>query len=200
MQLKGKKTVKSLPSFLTQAEVDILINNCDSLLDQTIIVMLYASGMRVSELVNLKLNDLHLENGFIRCMGKREKERIIPLFPQAVSQLKHYLQNRQIISQSSSNPYVFINRKGRQLNRQYVFNMIKENCRKNGLPESISPHSLRHTFASLLLDNGADLRVIQELLGHADIATTQIYTHLQTTRLKSAYDQYHPGKHFDTED
>jgi len=199
VQLKGKKVAKSLPTFLTQSEVDTLINNCESLLDQTIIVILYASGMRVSELVNLKLNNLHLESGFIRCLGKRDKERIIPLFPLAVAQLQLYLQNRQNYSQSASHPFVFINPKGQQISRQYVFTMIKENCKKNGLSASISPHSLRHTFASLLLDNGADLRVIQELLGHADIATTQIYTHLQTTKLRSTYDQFHPGKYFDTE-
>ena len=193
VQIKGKKVPKHLPTFLTQDEVNLLIENCDDLMDQTILKLLYATGMRVSELINLKLNNFNLEHGFLRCLGKRNKERIIPIYQQAVISLKDYLELRKSSENSLSSHYVFINKKGRPLSRQYVFKIVKENCQKNGISTSISPHSLRHTFASLMLDNGADLRVIQELLGHADIATTQIYTHLQTKRLKTAYDQYHPG-------
>ena len=193
IQIRGKKTGKKLPTFLSEEEVKKLLDNCENLLDQTLIMTLYATGMRVSELVNLKLNSLNLEYGFLRCLGKRNKERIIPMFDGAVDQLKNYLQERQKKPNAYNNPFVFINEKGKQLSRQYVFKIVKENCQKNGISESISPHSLRHTFASLLLENGADLRAIQELLGHSDISTTQIYTHLQTAKLKSAYDLYHPG-------
>lgn len=196
VQIKGKKASKHLPTFLTKEEMDLLLANCDNLLDKTLMTTLYASGMRVSEIINLKLNSVNLQHGFVRCLGKREKERIIPLFPDAVKQIENYLKERSNNNQAGNSPYLFINNKGKSLSRQYLYKMVKDNCHKNGIEKSISPHSLRHTFASLMLNNGADLRTIQELLGHSDISTTQIYTHLQTSRLKSAYEKFHPGNNF----
>lgn len=189
---KGKRTGFHMPTFLTETEVEVLLDICQNTLEKTILMTLYATGMRVSELVNLKLNSINLELGFLRCLGKRDKERVIPLYDKAVVQIKTYLIDRQAILNNNS-PFLFINKSGKQISRQYVFALIKRLAKDSNINKSISPHSIRHTFATQLLDNGADLRSIQELLGHSDIKTTQIYTHLQTKKLTEAYQKYHPG-------
>ncbi len=193
IQIKGAKKTRHLPVFLSENEVFAMIKACDNELDKTLIALTYACGLRVSELTNLKISNLFLDYGYLRCIGKGEKERVVPIYPEAITLVREYLnQRKQNVNKSV---YLFINSKGNQVTRQYVYTLVKKLVRGLNLPENITPHSLRHTFATHLLDNGADLRSIQELLGHSDISTTQIYTHVQTKKLKSSYDAFHPGKH-----
>lgn len=192
VQIKGKKANKHLPVFLSESQIDKLIEVCNNQLDKTIITTLYATGMRVSELVSLKLNNINLEAKYLRCLGKRNKERIIPLHDAAIRQIKEYKVERRNINYHNS-PFFLLNKNGKQVNRQYIYNMIKNYAISIGINQEVSPHSIRHTFATHLLDNGADLRSIQELLGHSDIKTTQIYTHILNRKKRTSYDKFHPG-------
>lgn len=190
------KLTKKLPKYLTIEEVDKLLNiKLNTPLDyrnKAMLEVLYATGVRISELLDLKLKDIDLDEAFIRVVGKGDKQRIIPLGDIAINYLKIYLlENRNFLLKNKTNDYVFLNNYGNQMTRQGFFKILKKQCLISGIKEDISPHTLRHSFASHLLNNGADLRIIQELLGHSDISTTQIYTHLSTDKLKKDY-KAHP--------
>lgn len=154
--------------------------------------VLYSCGLRVSELVNLNLNQLYLEQGYIRVIGKGDKERIIPMADITKKNLKKYIDKNRFLWLKNKSNYVFIKPDGKQVNRQYVYNSLKNRCKEIGLDIDISPHKLRHSFATVLLNGGADLRIVQELLGHSDISTTQIYTHVEGKRMHDAYNKFHP--------
>jgi integrase/recombinase XerD len=171
--------------------------------DKAMLETLYATGMRVSELISLRLNDIksrtvkledsEIEMGYVRCIGKGEKERIIPLGKVAFDHLSFYIhQSRNILLKHRYSEYLFLNRFGKPMSRQAFWKIIKKYLKQAGLPQDISPHTLRHSFATHLLERGADLRSLQLMLGHSDIATTQMYTHVSTKRLKEVYNQYHP--------
>jgi len=191
-ELDTPKTWKKLPQVLDLAEVEALLNSPDTSTykgkrDKAMLELLYATGIRVSELVNLKINDLNLQQGFIRFKGKGAKERIVPLGLVAIKCLKDYLSFRQ-----EGSSYLFLSNRKTPMTRQRFWQIIKENAKKAGIKKPISPHTLRHSFATHLLERGADLRSVQELLGHANISTTQIYTHIARTHLEEIYRKSHP--------
>lgn len=194
--LESPKLWKKLPYFLTLNEMEAILKAPDTsrkegLRDQAILECLYATGMRVSEVCSLTLSQINLENGFLRCIGKGSKERMIPLGRTAREALDAYL--RKVRSkQRASGEYLFSARKGKALTRQSVWHLIRKYALKAGIQKRITPHTFRHSFATHLLEGGADLRVVQELLGHSDISTTQIYTHVSRGRLKSIHSQFHP--------
>ncbi len=196
--MDSPKLWKILPDTLSEKEVDLLLKAPDmrkplGVRDRAILEMFYASGLRVSELANLQTTDLHLEDGYIRVIGKGRKERVIPIARDSANILECYLEEvRPILC---DNPYlqnVFVSRREKALCRQRLWQIIKKYTKDAGIMKNVTPHTLRHSFASHLLQNGAPLRVIQEMLGHADIATTQIYTHVNPERLKSIHQQFHP--------
>lgn len=154
--------------------------------------VLYSCGLRVSELVNLNLNQIFLEQGYIRVIGKGDKERIIPMADITRKNLKKYIDNERFLWLKSKSNILFIKPDSKPINRQYVYNSLKNRCKELGLDIDISPHKLRHSFATSLLNGGADLRIVQELLGHSDISTTQIYTHVEGKRMHDAYNKFHP--------
>lgn len=194
------KKASTLPKAISPQAVEQLLEAPDTttplgVRDRTILELMYATGLRISELVNLKLSDMHLTMGFIQTMGKGEKERIIPLGEIASQWLDHYLDGARVYLQDQSaetSEYVFLNSRGKGLSRQGVWKKVKQLALEAGIDQNVTPHTLRHSFATHLLENGADLRMVQELLGHADISTTQIYTHITKTRLKQVYNDYHP--------
>ncbi|MBI3985963.1 MAG: site-specific tyrosine recombinase XerD [Lentisphaerae bacterium] len=189
---------KMLPDFLTYKEVERLLaappgNTPRGIRDRAILETLYASGLRVSEAAALKIDDIHFDAGYLRCFGKGRKERVVPVSRTALSLLQGYIAHtRPKFSTDPAARHVFLTYRKTPLNRKTIWVIVKKCARTAGIEKSISPHTLRHSFASHLLQNGADLRVIQEMLGHADIATTQIYTHVDQSRLKTAFDRYHP--------
>lgn len=193
------KKAQTLPKVLSTKEVEILIETPDTsqtlgIRDRAILEVMYATGLRVSELTELKLDDLHLSLGLIQTIGKGEKERILPLGDLAIKWIETYLnhsRNRLERSDQRSN-YVFLNHHGRKLTRQGIWKNLKILVQKAGIKKEVTPHTLRHSFATHLLENGADLRTVQELLGHSDISTTQIYTHITTHRMSTVYKTYHP--------
>lgn len=191
---------KSLPKVLSVEEVRDLIDCAgktrSSLRDTAILEVLYGCGLRVSELVSLNINDLEFSEGFLRCFGKGSKERWVPLGECAQDALLGYLKEaRNELSRSKSERAVFLNRSGKRLSRVSVWKLIQKLKLEAGISQEISPHTFRHSFATHLLDNGADLRVVQELLGHANLTTTQIYTHLSREQLYRVYQNYHPRNH-----
>ncbi|WP_198510308.1 site-specific tyrosine recombinase XerD [Bacillus solitudinis] len=192
------KSVKRLPKVLSLGEVESLLEAPKgeeplALRNRAMLETLYATGMRVSELTNLTLLDTHLNMGFIRCMGKGNKERIIPLGSTATKVLEGYLEKaRPKLLKKQRHDILFVNHHGRPLSRQGFWKILKELSKVAGINKELTPHTLRHSFATHLLENGADLRAVQEMLGHADISTTQIYTHVTKTRLKDVYALYHP--------
>jgi tyrosine recombinase xerD len=194
------KKASTLPKAISPQAVEQLLEAPDTttplgVRDRTILELMYATGLRISELVNLKLSDMHLTMGFIQTMGKGEKERIIPLGEFANQWLEYYLDGARVYLQDQSpetSEYVFLNSRGKSLSRQGVWKKVKQLALEAGIDQNVTPHTLRHSFATHLLENGADLRMVQELLGHADISTTQIYTHITKTRLKQVYSDYHP--------
>jgi integrase/recombinase XerD len=205
IKLEAPKVGTILPTVMTFDEVQLLLaqpnelNVQDSqkkallLRDKAMLETLYASGLRVSELVSLRLNDLNKTKGYIHCFGKGEKERIVPLGESALYCISRYLEEaRQIFLKDRYSAYLFVNRFGEKMSRQAFWKMIKKYLKQAGLSSKLSPHTLRHTFATHLLEHGADLRSLQLMLGHTDIATTQVYTHVSTKRLKKIYDTYHP--------
>jgi len=188
----------SLPKVLSGFEVEALLNQPDVLQplgkrDRAMLELLYASGLRVSELTDLQLRQLHLDPGYLVVLGKGGKERLVPLGEWAAEALKAYLQEgRTILLKGNSRLEIFVNHRGGKLSRQGVWKIIKLHALQAGIRKNITPHMLRHSFATHLLENGADLRSLQTMLGHADISTTQIYTHVARTRLKEIHQKYHP--------
>lgn len=193
--IRPKQEVK-LPEYLTEEEasalLDINIITPYDARNKAILELLYSSGIRISELVNLETSNLDLDNCLIRVMGKGMKERIIPLGDYAVDALTNYIENYRPTINKKNTSYIFINNLGTKISRQFIFKVIKLECQKKGIRKNVSPHTLRHTFATHLLKNGADLRIIQELLGHENLSTTQIYTHLSNDKLREDYDNFHP--------
>lgn len=192
------KRAHHLPSVLTTAEVEKLLqvpntNEPLGMRDRTILEVMYATGLRVSELITLNLNELHLEMGLIETIGKGNKKRIIPIGDVAIKWLNRYINEpRRILLGDKKYNEIFLNQHGHPLTRQGIWKNLKAQVKKAGIEKNITPHTLRHSFATHLLENGADLRIVQELLGHADISTTQIYTHITQQRLVDVYDKYHP--------
>jgi integrase/recombinase XerD len=196
--MDSPKLWKLLPETLSPAEVDRLLAAPDikkplGLRDRALIETLYGAGLRVSEVAGLKVGDVQFESGYLRCLGKGRKERVVPLGGAAAAFLQRYLsESRPRWDRDGSNPHVFLSTRGRALSRKTIWQLIRRHARAAGLSKPISPHTLRHSFASHMLANQAPLRVIQEMLGHADIATTQIYTHVDSRRLQQVHQRYHP--------
>lgn len=197
--LDSPKVKKRLPKAITLEEVDRILaepaknNDPKSLRDLAILELLYATGMRVSELVSLKIDDVNLASGSVRCFGKGSKERIIPIYPRAIEALEEYLSRGRIhLVKDAHEKSLFLNPWGKNLTRQGLWLIIKDYVARAGITSNVTPHTLRHSFATHLLDGGADLRNVQELLGHSNISTTQIYTHVSSERLRTAYDEAHP--------
>jgi integrase/recombinase XerD len=196
--LESPKKERHLPEVLTLDEIDSMIAQLDmskpeSHRNRAIIEMLYGSGLRVSELVNLRLSDIYRQEGFMRITGKGSKQRLVPISPVADQWLEYWLEDRsQLDIKPEYSDIVFLNRYGRQLTRAMIFTIIKTLAKQADIHKTISPHTLRHSFATHLLQNGADLRIIQDLLGHEDITTTEIYTHLEIQDLREAILKYHP--------
>jgi integrase/recombinase XerD len=189
---------RKLPNILSVSEVEALIKSPDiatplGLRDRALFELIYATGLRVSELMSLSLNSINLEAGYILVLGKGSKERVIPVGEEALKWVKLYtVESRHKLLAGKNSKYLFTNRSGARMSRQGFWKLIKKYCLKLGITKKISPHSLRHSFASHLLEGGADLRSVQTMLGHEDISTTQIYTHVARERLKSVHDKYHP--------
>jgi len=191
------KKQQKLPKSISFNEVNDLIGLDEGShmgLDLALIDLLYSCGLRVSELISLRLNQVFLDDGYLRIIGKGNKERMVPMGKLTVSNLRNYISTARTMWLKSKTELVFINQKGKPVSRQYVYTMLVSKEKALGLEHHISPHKLRHGFATALLNGGADLRVVQELLGHADISTTQIYTHVEENRLRSAYDKIHPKR------
>ncbi len=195
--LESPKIESKLPRVLTTLEVEKLLKEPSlgsdlGMRDKAILELLYATGMRASELISLKISDLHLEETYLRCLGKASKERVVPLGLPAVRISKRYIKEaRPSLVKKEGFTYLFSNRFGGRLSRQGLWKIIKKYGKKAGI-KKITPHTLRHSFATHLLQRGANLRAIQEMLGHRDISTTQIYTHLDRERLKEVHRKYHP--------
>jgi integrase/recombinase XerD len=196
--LETPKKEHHLPDVLTLDEIDAMIAQLDmskpeSHRNRAIIEILYGSGLRVSELVNLRLSDLYRQEGFMRITGKGSKQRLVPISPVADQWLDYWLEDRSKLNiKTQYSDIVFLNRYGRQLTRAMVFIIIKSLAKQADIHKNISPHTLRHSFATHLLQNGADLRIIQQLLGHEDITTTEIYTHIEIQDLREAILKFHP--------
>lgn len=197
MHIEKPKKERTLPDILSMEEVDKLLDiHPVKPLDfrtKAMLELLYATGLRVTEMTTLKTADLHLMMGFVQCFGKGSKERIVPLGDTARDALEDYLNygRPELVKRQATNT-LFVNQHGRQLSRQGFWKILKKATLEAGISKNITPHTLRHSFATHLLENGADLRVVQEMLGHEDISTTQIYTHVTKTRLKDMYKAYHP--------
>ncbi|MBG9690910.1 site-specific tyrosine recombinase XerD [Lysinibacillus sp. fkY74-1] len=190
---------QKLPNILSIEEIEALLtapnrSKPQGIRDLAMLELLYGSGMRISELIALDLADIHLTMGFVRVFGKGGKERIIPLGKSALSAISTYLNNArgQLQGKYPKTDAFFINQRGKRLTRQGCWKLMKEHALKAGIQHELTPHTLRHSFATHLVENGADLRAVQEMLGHADISTTQIYTHISKTRLSEVYKQFHP--------
>ncbi|TCR06043.1 integrase/recombinase XerD [Sphingobacterium sp. JUb78] len=197
--IQAPRIARKIPSVLNIQEIDQLINAIDlstpeGMRNKTILEVLYGCGLRVSELVGLKLSNLYLDVEFIKVEGKGNKERLIPIGSQAIKYLKIYINEVRphIKVKSGQEDFVFLNKRGAALSRVMVFIVIKELATKIGLQKNISPHTFRHSFASHLVEGGADLRAVQDMLGHESITTTEIYTHIDRDYLQSVITQYHP--------
>jgi len=196
--IESPKFRQSLPDFLSVEEVDRLLRQPDAndivgMRDKAMIELMYSTGLRVSELCALRVSDLQMDPGCLRCVGKGNKERLVPVGKQALGAVKQYLQqSRPQLLQDTGSAYLFVNQKRGKLDRIVFWKILGEYGRKAGLRKSLTPHMLRHSFATHLLDRGADLRSVQMMLGHSDISTTQIYTHVVEERLKQVYKAHHP--------
>ena len=197
--LQMPKTDKRIPTVLTVEEIDAIVHAIDMSTpegqrNRAIIEMLYGSGLRVSELVNLKLSNMYLKEDYMLIEGKGSKQRLVPISPEAKKQFDLWMQCRcHLTIQPGHEDFAFLNRHGHQLTRAMIFTVIRRLCVSAGIQKTISPHTLRHSFATHLLQNGADLRIIQQLLGHEDITTTEIYTHVSVQDLRDAVLKYHPA-------
>ena len=194
--IKSPKIEKTLPTVLTLEEVlsllDIPIETPFDARNKAILELLYSSGLRISELINLEMANVDLDENLIRVMGRGSKERIVPIGDYANEALTNYINNYRPIINKKNSTYLFLNNLGNIVSRQYIFRIIKEECIKKGIKKNVSPHTLRHTYATHLLKNGADLRIIQELLGHENLSTTEIYTHLDNETLHNDYNEFFP--------
>ncbi|MDP2929870.1 MAG: site-specific tyrosine recombinase XerD [Candidatus Omnitrophota bacterium] len=196
--LESPKLIRPLPNVLSAMEVEKLLHSPDvrnwmGIRDKAALELMYATGMRVSEMVELETTTLNLDVGFIKCKGKGDKERMVPIGSHAASAVSRYMQKvRPSLLKNKDDRHLFITRLGKKVSRQSFWKMIKKYAKKARIKKDIMPHTLRHSFATHLLERGADLRVVQEMLGHSDIATTQIYTHINKERLKSIHRQFHP--------
>jgi integrase/recombinase XerD len=196
--LQPPRAWPALPTFLSIEEVDTLIAQPDlsttlGVRDRAMIELLYATGLRVSELVGVKLADLHLDEQYMTCVGKGSKERLVPIGEQAADWIRTYAaKSRRELLKGRASPRLFLNARGGALSRVGFWKILKQYAKQAGLPPTLSPHVLRHSFATHLLERGADLRAIQLMLGHADLSTTQIYTHVLEARLRTVYDRFHP--------
>lgn len=196
--VESPRSLSILPKLLSQKEVELLLQSPSgdspiAVRDRAMLEVLYATGMRVSELIGLRLGDLKLDIGCLNAFGKGSKQRLIPLGEVAIEILKEYLQNGRLkLLNNLSSEEVFLNSRGKGLSRQGVWKIIRAHAVKSGIKQKVYPHMLRHSFATHLLENGADLRSVQTMLGHVDISTTQIYTHVIQERLQQIHKQYHP--------
>jgi integrase/recombinase XerD len=197
--LEAPKLSRKLPEVLSYHEIELIcasvdLSSAEGHRNRAIFEVLYACGIRVSELVNLNISNLYLEIGFIKVLGKGNKERLVPIGESAIKYLNFYLEDRKKndLCDKNSEDIVFLNRRGRQLTRNMIFLIVKEAAAQAGIDKNISPHTFRHSFATHLIEGGADLRVVQQLLGHESITTTEIYTHLDMNFLKETIRSYHP--------
>lgn len=196
--VESVKQRRPLPKCLSMEETKALIDSLrkDSprdIRDLAMLEVLYGCGLRVSELVNLKVGDVNTEHGYVRCIGKGSKERIVPLGSYAATAVDDYMsRGRSEICNMRPSSWLFVTSDGSPMSRQAFWKNLKKRCLAAGITTEVSPHTLRHSFATHLLENGADLRAVQEMLGHADIGTTQIYTHLTKAKLRQVYDEHHP--------
>lgn len=199
--LESPKLPRRLPKVLEVSEINAILEAVDignplGLRDRSMLSMLYACGLRVSELITLRLTDLMLEHGMIRALGKGEKERLVPIGKQARDDVHVYIQTARPLLTRRKKAYsegeIYLNHRGRPISRMGVWNIIQRWKNEAGITKEISPHTFRHSFATHLIEGGADLRAVQEMLGHADISTTQLYTHLDTEYLKQVHHQFHP--------
>ena len=194
------KVGRSLPKYLTEEEITKLLEASykpgtnEGQRDAVIMELLYATGLRVGELVSLNVSDVNIEESYIRCLGKGSKERIVHLYPKALQELARYMKSaRQVmLGNRKQESALFINHRGERLTRQWVWSILKNYAQAAGIKSSITPHTLRHSFATHLLQNGASLRHVQELLGHSSISTTQVYTHLTSPYVREEYEKSHP--------
>lgn len=196
--LESPKQPDHLPEVLSTAEVDLLeqaidLSKWEGHRNRAIIEILFSCGLRVSELTNLKLSNLYIEEQYIRVMGKGSKERLVPISPRALDELNYWFADRNVMKiKPGEEDYVFLNRRGQHLTRTMILIMIKRYAVEAGIKKTISPHTLRHSFATSLLEGGADLRAIQAMLGHESIGTTEIYTHIDTSTLRQEILEHHP--------
>ncbi len=198
--LGSPRVGRSLPKYLSEDEVTSLLETAyraggnEGQRDATITELLYATGLRVGELVSLNVQDIDLQESYIRCWGKGSKERIAYLYPKALSEIKRYLKDARatLVGTRKGEPALFVNHRGERLTRQWIWTIMKTFGEKAGINHRITPHTLRHSFATHLLQNGASLRHVQELLGHSSISTTQVYTHLSGAHLHREYEKSHP--------
>ena len=197
--LRAPRAWPALPRFLDLEEVDRLLAAPDpstprGLRDKALVSVLYATGLRVSELLALKLPNLYMDEGYLTCVGKGSKERLVPIGQEAIAWVRQYVASGRPLLVTRPSPWLFVNARGGPLSRVGFWKLLKEYGIKAGITHDISPHLLRHSFATHLLDRGADLRAIQLMLGHADLSTTQIYTHVLEARLRTVYDKFHPRR------
>ncbi len=196
--LESPKLIRPIPSVLLLSEVDKILAGPDlrdpvGIRDKAVIELMYATGMRVSEVVDLPVEGLNLDMGFVKCRGKGDKERIVPVGNKAKEAVSRYIDKvRPAVAGKRQDKHLFLSRLGKKVSRQTFWKMIKKYTKMARIKKEITPHTLRHSFATHLLERGADLRVVQEMLGHADISTTQLYTHINKERLKSIHRQFHP--------
>lgn len=197
-RIDAPKLGRSLPKFLSEEEVEALLNAPDltdpiGIRDRTMLELLYATGLRVSELVNLTLDQINLRQGVVRIQGKGDKERLVPLGEEAISWMNNFLEHgRPKITPAGASDYIFTTRRQSSMTRQAFWYLVKRYAKKVGIRKHLTPHTLRHCFATHLLNHGADLRVVQMLLGHSDLSTTQIYTHVARERLRNLHAEHHP--------
>jgi integrase/recombinase XerD len=201
--LEAPKLTRALPDFLTFEEIENIISQIDvstpeGTRNKSILETMYSCGLRVSEVVNLKLSQLYLDVGFIRVLGKGNKERLVPIGDSAVKYINIYRSTIRVhqVIQPGEEDIVFLNRRGKRLTRVMIFLIIKDLVKKAGIKKNISPHTFRHSFATHLVEGGADLRAVQEMLGHESITTTEIYTHLDREFLRKTLEQFHPAFSF----
>ncbi|MBY7143439.1 site-specific tyrosine recombinase XerD [Virgibacillus sp. NKC19-3] len=198
LHIETPKKARKLPDTLSEKDVESLLmisgNSPLKIRNKAMLELLYATGLRVSELITLKIGDLHLTMGFVQCIGKGGKERIVPLGNVAKRAVEDYLNRARgrLVKRQVDDNVLFVNQHGRALSRQGFWKILKTAAKEAGITQKITPHTLRHSFATHLLENGADLRIVQEMLGHVDISTTQIYTHVTKARLTDIYKTYHP--------
>lgn len=196
--IETPKTARILPNVLTINEIDEMLNKTDvktklGLRDRAILETMYATGLRVSELINLEISNVFFDDGFVRVIGKGSKERIVPIGRSALKYITKYINDsRQYLRSNRSENFLFLNHRGGKLSRMTIWDIVKKYCKLARIDKEIHPHTLRHSFATHLLEGGADIRIIQEMLGHSDISTTQIYTHIDKEYLIEVHKSFHP--------